>query len=103
LGQAKLRGSKELRIAEALAKIEPMKPRSIVCNNCKAELTDIGIMNTKGMRGIDAAFAAHCEACDHNTWAVRGDPNAVAELFAAMEETTGEEVKLGTAKLGNTE
>lgn len=49
------------------------------------------------MKGIEAAFAAHCSACDQDTWAIRGDPDAVADTFMAIESETGHEGKMGIA------
>ena len=101
MGQAKKRGSRNSRIAEAVQKIEEVKPKLIVCNKCKAELTEITHLNTKGMKGIEIAFGAHCHSCNSDTWAVRGDKEAVTDLLLAMEAETGSEVNLGTAKPGN--
>lgn len=95
MGQAKQRGTKEQREAQAKAKIESLKPASIVCNHCKAEITEVHTMDTHGMRGIDAAFAGMC-SCGHTTWAIAGDPEAAAGLAASMEETMGQEVIVGS-------
>jgi hypothetical protein len=37
MGQAKYRGTKDDRAAQAIARIEALKPKFIVCNNCQAE------------------------------------------------------------------
>jgi dienelactone hydrolase len=95
MGQAKQRGSKDEREAQAKAKVESIKPASIVCNQCQAAITEVHTMDTRGLDGIDGAFAGMC-SCGHTTWAIAGDPNAVAELAASMEETMDEQFILGS-------
>lgn len=95
MGQAKQRGSQEERAKQAREKIEMMKPATIVCNACKAEITDIHAMDTRGMPGIQAVFAGMC-SCGHTTHAMLGDGDAVADLVMAMEETNGEQGILGS-------
>lgn len=101
MGQAKSRGSREARIANAVEKVEVQKPKSIVCNNCQAVLTNIATVDTKSFKGIAAAFSAHCNACNKDTFAVRGQREAVADFFLEMENKAGFEVNIGTAKPGN--
>lgn len=72
-----------------------MKPAAIVCNACKAEITDIHAMDTRGMPGIQAVFAGMCN-CGNTTHAMIGDPDAVADLVVAIEETNGEQGILGS-------
>lgn len=95
MGQAKRRGSREQRIAEAKAKIEAMRPDSITCNNCKAEITEITVLDTRNMDGVESAFAGICPECEETTWAIGGDPEAVAEVMVALEAQAGGEGKLG--------
>lgn len=95
MGQAKQRGSQKERAKQAREKIEMMKPAMIVCNACKAEITDIHAMDTRGMPGIQAVFAGMC-SCGNTTQAMLGDPDAVADLVMAMEETNGEQGILGS-------
>lgn len=97
MGQAKLRGNRDSRVAEAMKKVEALKPDHIVCNNCQASLTEIVTLDSKGMNGIKAAFAAHCSACNHDTWAIGGEPDAVAALHLTLENETGGQVKTGVA------
>ena len=80
MGQAKQRGSQEERAKQAREKIEAMKPAMIICNACQAEITDVHAMDARGMPGIRAVF----------------DPEAVADLVVAMEETIGEQGILGS-------
>ncbi len=41
MGEAKRRGDQHARIAEALAKIDKLRPDAIVCNGCQAKLTEV--------------------------------------------------------------
>lgn len=97
MGQAKLRGNRDTRVDEVMKKVEALKPDHIVCNNCQASLTEIVTLDSRGMKGIEAAFAAHCTACNHDTWAIGGDPDAVAALHMTLENETGGKVKMGVA------
>ena len=95
MGQAKQRGSQEERVRQAQEKIEAMKPSMIVCNEGKAEITDVHAMDTRGMPGIRAVFAGMC-GCGSTTHAMLGDRDAVAELVEAMEATMGGQGILGS-------
>lgn len=90
MGQAKLRGRREDRVAEAKSKLAAYRPEKLVCNNCKTEFADFYEMDTQGMSGITSAFAGICPSCQQSTYAVRGDPEAVTEavtkLAMIMEE-----------------
>ena len=103
MGQAKIKGDLKLRIEKALEKIEAFKPEYIVCNNCQAKLTEITSMNSRNIRGIEAVFAANCTACKHDKFAIRGTPEAVADLSLAMELATGDEVEMGIASSSKTD
>lgn len=95
MGQAKQRGSQEGRAKQARERIVALKPSMIVCNSCKNEITEVHIMDTRGMAGIRAVFAGMC-SCGCTTHAMLGDPEAVADLAEAMEATMGEEGILGS-------
>jgi hypothetical protein len=95
MGQAKQRGSREERAKQAQEKVEAMKPSMIVCNECKAEITDVHAMDTQGMPGIRAVFAGMCK-CGSTTHAMLGEPEAVAELVEALEATMGGQGILGS-------
>ena len=95
MGQAKRRGSIEEREAHANARVESLKPTSIVCYHCQAEIADVHTIDTRGLNGIDGAFAGRC-SCGHTTWAIVGNPNAVAELAESMQSTMGEEAIVGS-------
>jgi hypothetical protein len=96
VGQAKQRGSLEQRIQQARQKIDESTPDHIICNNCKTEITQVQQLDTKGLRGIDAAFAGQCPACDQSTYAVKGEPNSVAAFMEAMQQATGSEPIIGS-------
>ena len=102
MGQAKLRGNRDARVAEAMKKVEALKPDHIVCNNCQASLAEIVTLDSRGMKGIEAAFSAHCSECNHDTWAIGGDPEAVAAFSMLLENETGGKVKMGVATASKT-
>ncbi|WP_428622190.1 hypothetical protein [Sedimenticola sp.] len=93
-GAGKEKRRREQRIAEARAKKEALKPDSITCNNCKAEITDITVLDTRNMDGVESAFAGICPECKETTWAIGGDPEAVADVMVALEAHSGGEEKL---------
>lgn len=95
MGQAKNRGSQVARVEQAKARIEAMKPKTIVCNHCKADITDIRAMDSRGMDGIQGAFAGLCE-CGSTTYAMHGAPEAVADAMEALQIAMGHEGILGS-------
>lgn len=98
MGEAKHRGPRDTRVAEAVGKARLLRPPRLSCNVCHAELTDVAALETKQLKGIEQAFGAHCAVCDQDTWAVRGEPAAVRAFYAALEQASGQKVQLGTAK-----
>lgn len=95
MGQAKQRGTQADRIARTKAKIEALKPEYIVCNNCQAHINDIHAMDTRGMDGIDVAFAGICPFCGQSTCAVKGTSEAMTDFAIAMDDAMGVEAKVG--------
>lgn len=89
MGQAKLRGARDVRVAEAVKMVEAIKPDHIVCNNCQASLTEIITIDSRGMKGIEAAFLAHCSGCNRDTWAIGGNQEAVVALACSMSVEYG--------------
>jgi hypothetical protein len=87
MGQAKARGSQDERAAHAKARIEARKPASITCNHCKAEIKDIHVMDARGIEGIEEAYVGTCDACGNSTFALRGEPDAVANAMVAIEQS----------------
>ena len=95
MGQENIKGNRATRVAKALEKIEALKPDHIVCNNCQAHLTDIVKLDSHQMEGIEAAFAARCELCDQDTWALKGGKDTVADEFTAIDGDTDGADKIG--------
>ena len=95
MGQAKQRGSLDDRVSAARARIDAMRPESIICNECERAITDIVELNTRGMDGIDVAFAAVCPECGSSTYAIKGQPASVEALMLAMTESTGDTLLFG--------
>jgi hypothetical protein len=93
MGQAKNRGTKDQRIAQAQAKIEATRPEKLVCNGCNADVTAIHPVSTRGLRGIDAIWVGQCD-CGQTTFAASGEPQAVDAFFFALSENT--ELTLGS-------
>ncbi len=98
MGQAKERGTREDRVAQAAAEADRLRPPEMKCNVCSATLKDVSALETRTLPGIHAGFSAHCSACDQDTWAVRGDPAAVRAFYAALEKSAGASVRFGTAR-----
>jgi hypothetical protein len=98
MGQAKQRGPQSARIEQAKAKIDALKPEKIVCNHCKADISEIQALDSRGMEGITAIFSGSC-TCGHSTLAVMGDPNAAAEVMMAFQASMGAEGIIGSQPL----
>lgn len=101
MGQAKLRGTPEQRKQVAIDRQLSLRPKHIVCNNCKAELTDMQSIDISHIQGIDAAFAAHCPHCEHDTFAIKGEKEAVARMHMAIEDAMGAESQAGVVPSAN--
>ena len=95
MGQANLKANRSTRVKKALAKIEALKPDHIVCKNCHAHLTDLVILDSSEMEGIEAAFAARCELCNQDTWALKASPNKIADASKATDGVTDVVEKIG--------
>ncbi len=101
MGQAKIRGTLEQRKQAALEKQLSLRPKYIQCNNCQAQLSDMQPMDISGIPGIQAAFAAHCPHCDHDTYAIKGEREAVAQMHMAIEDATASESQAGVVPAAN--
>ena len=86
MGQAKRRGSKEQRKAQAEQRMKDLMPDFLTCNNCNEKIEDLVPMPTNGVRGIEVACVGLCKACGQETWGVNGDPQAVEAFTIAMTE-----------------
>ena len=95
MGQAKNRGNREERIAQAKARQEALRPDKLICNHCAAEVHELEELDVGGMEGIEAGFAGICGQCGQTTWAFRGDNDAIATVMAQIEEETGGPGQLG--------
>lgn len=87
MGQAKLRGSRDQRVAQAMEKIEAGRPEKLVCNSCGADVTQINPVSTRGLRGLEAIWVGQCD-CGHTTFAASGEPKAVQAFFDALGDDT---------------
>lgn len=102
MGEAKNRGPRAQRVAAAQQRTAlqdsyaRLRPASIRCNGCQAELSQLDAMDVSALRGIEVAFRGHCTPCDQDTWAVRGEPAAVRAFYSALEKAGGGKVQLGT-------
>lgn len=93
MGQAKLRGNRDQRVAQAVAKIEATRPEKLVCNSCQADVTEIHPVSTRGLPGVEAIWLGQC-TCGHTTFAASGKPEAVQAFFDALSSDT--ELQLGS-------
>lgn len=95
MGQAKQRGTKEQRVAQAKAKTDALRPEKLVCGACQTAFTDFHAMDARNMRGIRAAFGGICPSCGETVLAFSGEQDAVADAMIAWQEAMGSEGKLG--------
>lgn len=92
MGQAKQRGSRDARVAQAFAKLEANRPEKLVCNACGADVTTINPVSTRGLRGLESIWVGQCD-CGQTTFAASGDPKSVQAFFEAISQDT--ELTLG--------
>ncbi len=95
MGQAKQRGSKDQRIAQAKAKIDALRPEKLVCGSCKTAFNDFAAISTRNMPGIHAAFGGVCPSCGETVLAFSGEKEAVANAMIAWQDAMESEGKLG--------
>ncbi|CAG9169931.1 hypothetical protein [Cupriavidus pinatubonensis] len=96
MGQAKQRGTKEQRIAQAKERLAALRPETLVCGSCQTAFSEFEAMDTRGMRGIDAVFAGQCPSCGESVIAFKGEPDAVADAALAWQDAMGGDGKLGS-------
>jgi hypothetical protein len=94
MGQARLRGNRTQRIAQAQEKLLAGKPDKLICNSCGGDVTAVQPVSTRGLRGLEAIWTGLC-ACGHTTFAASGEPKSVAAFFDALQAGGGE-VLLGS-------
>ena len=51
--------------------------------------------------GIDAAFVATCPHCSHDTYAIKGEREAVVRMHMAIEDASGRESTAGVVPSAN--
>lgn len=95
MGQAKQRGTLEQRRAQAQDRIEALKPEKLLCNECDGETTDIQVLDSRGIPGVEAVFGGQCPKCHGNILAVRGSPEGAEAVMAAFMEASGIDGTLG--------
>jgi hypothetical protein len=95
MGQARQRGNRDARIAQAQARMEATRPDKLVCNGCGADVTTIHPVSTRGLTGIEAIWVGQCD-CGQTTFAASGEPQAVQAFFAALGSDT--ELTLGSQR-----
>lgn len=101
MGQARLRGTPEQRKQAAIERQLALRPKYIKCNNCQAELSDMTSLDIADIKGIEAAFAAHCPHCGHDTYAIKGEREAVAQMHMAIEDAAGAQAQAGVVPAAN--
>lgn len=99
MGQAKNRGSKLDRISQSLQKKSDIRPKYLVCNACQSHIADFQELNTKGLHGINAAYAGVC-SCGNSTYAISGNKADVTKAALVLQEMFENDVKIGTQKTG---
>lgn len=99
MGQAKIRGSKQERIDQAIKFKSDIRPEFLICNECKAEIIEFEELNTKGLYGINAAFAGVC-SCGATTYAISGKQDAVENAAMALQEQFDFKMEVGSQKTG---
>lgn len=95
MGQAKQRGTKEQRVAQAQAKVDALRPEKLTCGSCKTAFTDFQSLDTRKMTGIHAAFGGICPSCGETVLAFSGEKEAVANAMIAWQDAMESESKLG--------
>jgi len=84
MGQAKQRGDKPHRIRQAVEKRELFRPKSIVCEACKSEVTSLEANESRNIPGIDAVFSGTCQ-CGTTSFAIHGDPATAERLLSFLK------------------
>lgn len=98
MGQAKLRGSREMRIKQVQERLELLRPDKLTCNNCKTDFTDFEMLDTRGMEGLELACVGTCPKCKDVTWGLKGAPaicRAFADDFMQSKGLVVDQVKIG--------
>jgi len=89
MGQAKLRGNRDQRVALVKERAEAMRPENLVCGSCQAEVHEFQSMDVRQIDGMEAAYAGICPQCKDAVWAFRGDPDVIASFVETLSEKVG--------------
>ena len=95
MGEAKRRGNQGVRVANALSRLDELRPDAIICNGCKSKITKIETLEVRSIPGLEAAFIAHCSDCSSYTYALKGTPDAALSFQEYMEHEHGKEALFG--------
>lgn len=87
MGQAKLRGSVDNRIAQAKDRVESLRPKKMTCDQCKKDFSEFEVVSNKGMPGINAIFSGICPNCGSETVSFVGAHNAVIQAVSAYSKS----------------
>ena len=86
MGQAKRRGSRDERIAQAQARVTALRPEKLTCAKCQADIFEFEVMETQVLPGLEAAFMGKCPQCDQVSFAFKGTPEAMEDAAALFDE-----------------
>lgn len=99
MGQAKLRGPREMRIAAAVASVDRLRPEFAVCGKCQTKVTELEAMDTRNLDGIAAAFSGICSCCHRGVFVFAGEKDAVDNAMLLMQRAIDDEYGLLPASL----
>ena len=97
MGQAKLRGTTQERITNAIKIKKAQIPTKIECNNCGTEIFEIKSLDSRSLIGITGVYAGHCPNCKCQTIGMIGNPERVnyyMEHYAKFSGLTETEIFL---------
>jgi Zn finger protein HypA/HybF involved in hydrogenase expression len=89
MGQAKKRGSREERVAQAKQLIHELTPKEIKCNECGALTFDIKALDIKRLPGVTGVYVGKCNYCNSQTTAMTGEPQNVFNMMNMMAKGMG--------------
>jgi hypothetical protein len=89
MGQAKLRGTTEERVAKAIQIKKELMPTNIECNNCGADIFEIEALDSRSFIGVTGVYAGYCSKCKSQTLGMTGDPERVRYYMEALAEFSG--------------
>lgn len=84
MGQAKSRGILEARIQQARDRVESLRPTSMECVHCKAQISDLIDLEPPSHAGLDAAFSGLCLHCGLVNYSIFGPEANVREAYRLL-------------------